>query len=84
MRKLPEDDLITSTEAAGLLGVSANTLRVWRYKAKHLAFRRDGKLRSRVRYRRSDVLAFQKTYERAQKSEWIQPQKNHEWVYPAA
>lgn len=64
-------DLITSAEAAKILGISVNTLNVWRYKARNLPFRRDGAPRSRVRYRRSDVLA----YLQRKKFEWVYPTK---------
>lgn len=65
-------DLITTKEAAQILGLSVNTLAMWRYRGRHLAFRRDGRKQSRVRYRRADVLAYLQR----------NGSSNYEWVYP--
>lgn len=48
-------DLISASEAAALLRVSTRTLMAWRKKGGGPPFY---KIRSRVRYRRSDIIAW--------------------------
>jgi predicted DNA-binding transcriptional regulator AlpA len=50
-----QNNLIDEQAAAGLLGISPQTLRVWRCHRKHLQFLKIGRC---VRYRQSDIEAF--------------------------
>ena len=51
----PTNDLMNERDAAALLGLSAATLRAWRFQRRGPAFARLGRA---VRYRRADLVAF--------------------------
>ncbi len=53
-----QDDLLTSTETAALLGIKRGTLELWRQKGQGPKFAKLGTAsQAHIRYRRSDVIA---------------------------
>jgi len=52
---MPDCDMLTTKEAAGLLGIKPTTLRQWRYLGRGPAFVKYHGDRGRCMYRRRDV-----------------------------
>ncbi|SEP49946.1 Helix-turn-helix domain-containing protein [Rhodospirillales bacterium URHD0017] len=52
----PDDQLLTSDQAAAILGLQVNTLEIWRFRGQGPRFLKLGtRKQSPVRYKRSDV-----------------------------
>ncbi len=56
------NDYISAAEAAGIIGISAETLRFWRYAGKHIeTLKPHTHVSRRIYYKRTDVTSFTAT-----------------------